>query len=410
MTDITLHSTLSRKGKALAFERLITRFGRKLMPDELSGSIRIELPSGMIATVNGESPGHDAELKVNSWQVLRRSMQAGANGFAESYIRGEVDSSDLVTLMRFFAANRQPFLASGGRLFSSRGLHRLRHLRRANTRSGSRRNIAAHYDLSNDFFRICLDDTMTYSSALFPSSETSLQAAQLNKYDRIISALDLPERATVLEVGCGWGGFAARLLKGSDHTYRGISLSREQLRYARARTELEGTIHPPEFAYEDYRDQTGQFDAIASIEMFEAVGEAHWPEYFAMLHDRLKPGGTAVIQSITIAPEIFERYRRRADFIQTYIFPGGMLPTAQAIRKHAGDAGLTAHRVERFGQDYARTLQIWRERFEDHWQEVAALGFDNRFRRMWRFYLAYCEGGFREELIDVEIFKFRRAS
>ena len=368
------------------------------------------MPSGMVATVHGENPGHFAELKLNNWQVLRRSMQAGANGFAESYIRGEVESAHLVTLVRFFAANRKRFLASGGRLFASRGIDRLRHLRRANTRSGSRRNIAAHYDLSNDFFRIWLDETMTYSSALFKSSETSLQAAQLNKYDRIISALGLPERASVLEVGCGWGGFAARLLEGSDHTYHGISLSREQLRYARGRTDLRDAMHPPEFVYEDYRDQTGQFDAIASIEMFEAVGEANWPEYFRMLHDRLKPGGTAVIQSITIAPEVFGRYRRRADFIQTYIFPGGMLPTAKAIRKHAGDAGLTVQHLERFGQDYSRTLQIWRERFEDNWQEIAALGFDNRFRRMWRFYLAYCEGGFREGLIDVEIFRFRRAN
>ena len=278
-----------------------------------------------------------------------------------------------------------------------------------NTRSGSRRNIAAHYDLSNDFFRIWLDETMTYSAALFTAPGMSLAAAQNAKYDRIIRALDLPECASVLEVGCGWGGLAARLLAGVNHKYRGISLSREQLRYARARTDVANSAPPAEFAYEDYRDQTGQFDAIVSIEMFEAVGEENWPDYFRMLHDRLKPGGTAVIQSITIAPEVFERYRRRADFIQTYIFPGGMLPTSAAIEQRAACAGLTVCRIERFGQDYARTLEMWRKRFDDHWQEVAALGFDNRFRRMWHYYLAYCEGGFREGLIDVEIFKFTRA-
>ena len=409
MTDISLQNACPLKVRPSLFERLVVRVGRKLMPHELSGTISIELPSGSLVTVRSKHPGQFAELKINDWQVLRRAVQAGANGFAESFIRAEVESPDVVALVRFFAANRKRLLASGGRLFSSRSLDRLRHLRRANTRSGSRRNIAAHYDLSNDFFRIWLDETMTYSAALFTAPGMLLAAAQNAKYDRIIHVLDLPAHASVLEVGCGWGGFAARLLAGADHNYRGISLSREQLRYAKARADIATGARPPEFAYEDYRDQVGQFDAIVSIEMFEAVGEENWPDYFRMLHDRLKPGGTAIIQSITIAPEVFDRYRRRADFIQTYIFPGGMLPTSAAVEQHAAGAGLTACRIERFGQDYARTLEMWRERFDDHWQEIAVLGFDNRFQRMWRYYLAYCEGGFREGLIDVEMFKFTRA-
>lgn len=409
MTDVTLQALGRPAARPLAFERIVTRIGRSLMPRQLSGSIRIEMPSGNVVVVRGKHPGHAAQLTVNSWQVLRRAIQAGANGFAESYIRGEVETPDLVALVRFFAANRKCLLSSGGRLFSSRSIDRLRHLRRANTRSGSRRNIAAHYDLSNDFFRVWLDGTMTYSSALFSKAGQSLEAAQQNKYDRIIAALQLGECADVLEIGCGWGGFAARLLSGSRHRYRGISLSREQLRYCAARREFASMDQPPAFAYEDYRDQTGQFDAIVSIEMIEAVGEAHWPDYFRMLHDRLKPGGTAVIQSITIAPEVFERYRRRADFIQSYIFPGGMLPTSGITEAQARTAGLTAQRIHRFGRDYARTLQMWRERFEERWDDIAALGFDDRFRRIWRYYLAYCEGGFREGLIDVEIFKFTRA-
>lgn len=409
MTDIPQNQPFQgRIAQPTFFERAIIRVGRTILPANMAGSIRITLPSGAVVNVEGKHPGVSAGLMINSWALLRRALQAGSIGFAESYIRGEVESDDLVRLFRFFASNRRNLLAAGGRLFSSRLTDRIRHLRRANTRSGSRQNIAAHYDLNNTFFSRWLDRSMTYSSALYQDPDSSLEAAQLNKYERIIAALDLPASANVLEIGCGWGGFAARLLAGNTHRYTGITLSREQLAYARARPELSGRTTKTDFVYQDYRDVDGQYDAIVSIEMIEAVGQENWPQYFSVLHDRLKPGGTAVIQSIVIEPQAFERYRQRVDFIQHYIFPGGMLPTSNAIETCADQAGLQASCIASFGQDYARTLATWRERFESSWSEIEGLGFDNRFRRMWRYYLTYCEGGFSEGLIDVQIYRFTR--
>ncbi len=409
MTDISIKTKNSNAWRLSALlERIVIRAGTRFLPDEITGAIQIALPTENTIIIGGQRPGGDADLTIHNWRVLTRAALGGSNGFAEAYIRGEVTSTDLVRLFRFILANLEPLMTSGGNKFGNFSLSRLRHLSRNNSRTGSRRNIAAHYDLSNAFFSKWLDESMTYSAAIFDKPGMTLNEAQQRKYDRVIAALDLAERASVLEIGCGWGGFAARLLQKPGYNYTGITLSREQFRYAQAREGLLRQRSEAEFRYQDYRDVSGQFDGVASIEMIEAVGEAHWPVYFATLHDRLKPGGTAVIQSITVSPQVFDRYRRGADFIQTYIFPGGMLPTVDIVERHAREAGLAVEPLERFGHDYARTLKLWRQNFEAHWPEIRELGFDHRFRRMWRYYLTYCEAGFSEGLIDVQLFRFRR--
>ena len=409
MTDTSASQALPYSRRAISFfERLVVRIGRAMLPDSLAGSIEIRLPTGRTLRVYGDRTGPQAVLTVHSWRVLQRAIHSGAIGFADSYVQGEVDSPDLTSLIRFFARNKKLLRHAGGRLFAARSTERIRHRRRANTRQGSKRNIAAHYDLSNEFFSRWLDETMTYSAACFTNGSETLAQAQANKYDKVLKALNLPDTASILEIGCGWGGFAAHTLPGKDHIYSGITLSKEQLQYARQRPELVRRASNWQFRLEDYRDTQGMYDAIVSIEMIEAVGEENWNAYFSVLRERLKPGGQAVIQSIVIEPESFEHYRRRPDFIQRYIFPGGMLPTSDILIERAHRAGLNAEVIELFPQDYARTLRHWREAFEAAWPDIRQLGFDERFRRLWHYYLAYCEGAFAEEVIGVGLYRLSR--
>ena len=248
---------------------------------------------------------------------------------------------------------------------------------------------------------------MTYSSAVFTGPEVSLAAAQDEKYARVIAALGLEDGHRVLEIGCGWGGFAEAAAR-SGAFVDGITLSREQLAYASERIARAGLDARVRLRFEDYRDTTGGFDRIASIAMVAAVGEPHWPVYFAPLHDRLVPGGVAVLQAITIREQSYAAYRERPDFIQRYVFPGGMLPTRTIMADQAERAGLTFEPLETFGASYARTLAIWRDRFEAAWPRIAALGFDDRFRRLWNFYLTYCEVGFERGVVDVGLYRFTR--
>jgi cyclopropane-fatty-acyl-phospholipid synthase len=243
---------------------------------------------------------------------------------------------------------------------------------------------------------------MSYSSGYFGTGAQTLEAAQIAKYDLVLDALTLKEPSAILEIGCGWGGFA-EVAAARGHRVTGLTISGEQHVYAQNRLGSRGEIR-----FQDYRDTPGQYDAIASIEMIEAVGEANWPAYFRVLHDRLKPGGAAAVQGITIHERLYDGYRRKADFIQRYIFPGGMLPTKQILAQQAAGAGLSFETVKTFGQDYARTLALWRERFEAAWSSISSLGFDERFRRRWHYYLCYCEAGFAEHSIDVGVYRFRR--
>ncbi len=382
--------------------RLVTGIGRRVIPRRIKGCLRLTLPSGREYVIGNEQTGIEADMQIHNFAVIRRAMTRASIGFAESYMAGEWSSSDPVKLLTFYLQNRSGLRRAGRPFFFRSLMDRLWHRTRANTRAGSRRNIEAHYDLGNAFYRLWLDPGMTYSSALFSDPGLNLEAAQDAKYARVLESLQLSRGHHLLEIGCGWGSFAAAAVD-RGAIVAGVTLSQEQLAHATKR--LAGCA---EFRLQDYRDIEGTFDRIASIEMIEAVGEENWPAYFSMIHDRLKPGGKAVLQAITIDEHIFPKYRRSADFIQRYIFPGGLLPTSTAIRKQAEMAGLRYEKLESFGMSYAKTLRLWRERFEAAWPEIAGQGFNERFRRMWTYYLAYCEAGFSERAIDVGLYRLEK--
>jgi cyclopropane-fatty-acyl-phospholipid synthase len=365
------------------------------------GSIELRCPDGRHLSFAGKNPGPHAALTLHDWNVCGDMLSRGDIGLAEAYIAGRADSADLMQLLLLGALNEQAIeQAIHGRWWATLA-YRLRHCLRPNSRRGSRKNIHAHYDLGNDFYRLWLDPGMTYSAALFEGDTArNLPDAQTAKYARILRVLDARPGQHILEVGCGWGGFAEQAARAGCRV-TGITISQTQLEYAQQRIAAAGLLDRVELKMLDYRDLDGQFDHLVSIEMFEAVGENYWPGYFAMLRDRLRPGGRAVVQSITIADAKFERYRSGTDFIQQYIFPGGMLPSPGRFREVAATQGLAVAEMHDFGLDYAETLRCWHERFNSVAAKVQAQGFDERFMRTWRFYLAYCEAGFRAGATDV---------
>jgi cyclopropane-fatty-acyl-phospholipid synthase len=377
---------------------------RKVCGALRSGSLAITTPEGVRLTHKAATPGPEAEVVLHRWRTLRRLFFGGDVGFAESYMDGDWDSPNLTALIELGAHNSHNIdnLVQGTALM--RGMHRLLHLRRSNTRSGSKRNIQAHYDLGNDFYAKWLDAGMSYSSALYPTPELTLEQAQRAKQDRVLELLGMAPGQSVLEIGIGWGGLAERLVQAGGRV-TGVTLSPAQLEVARAR--LAGTS--AELHLRDYRDEHQQHDRIVSIEMLEAVGEEYWPAYFAQLKACLAPGGRAVLQVISIADDRFEQYRCNADFIQRYVFPGGMLPSPWVMHEQVEKAGLSVVQVQNFGQDYARTLAEWHHRFEAAWPAIAALGFPPRFRRLWTYYLCYCEAGFRAAALDVGLWQLEHA-
>jgi cyclopropane-fatty-acyl-phospholipid synthase len=386
---------------------LILAVGRKVIPQQLKGSLSLTLPSGKEITIGEPGTGFDADLTLKNFSVIWASVKRGQLGFFDRYMAGDVESSHPTNLFRFYLQNRPALDGASTGFFFSSFLDRLWHKRRENSKEGAKDNISAHYDLGNEFYEAWLDDTMSYSSAVFDGTGNSLEAAQRHKIHRVMEAAEVAPGKTYLEIGCGWGGVAEETAK-ANARLRGITLSREQLQYARDRMQREGLSDKTELVFEDYRDTKGTFDGIMSVEMIEAVGEAHWPAYFKTLFDRLKPGGAAAIQGITIVESQYEAYRNGVDFIQRYIFPGGMLPTKDIMREQTAKAGLLFERMECFGQSYAKTLSLWRERFEAAWPKIQPMGFDERFRKMWNLYLCYCEAGFAEGIIDVGIYKLRR--
>ena len=371
------------------------------------GRLKVETPTGNKWTLNGSRPGPRAQLTIHSWNFMRRIVSSWDVGFAEAYMDGEVSSLDLVALLTL--ASRNAGLADRFKTlrFPRLGL-RLRHALNRNTRVGSRRNISAHYDLGNTFYSHWLDAGMTYSAARFSSVHPSLESAQAAKLDRVLDLLDARESDRILEIGCGWGSFAERALEKDHFMITGITLSTEQLEYARRRLSDAIAVGRCELQLQDYRDVAGTFDRVVSIEMLEAVGAAYWSTYFAKLRDCLRPRGTAVLQVITIDEDRFENYRRRPDFIQKYIFPGGMLPTKRIIERETIKAGLAPVTQEFFGRDYARTLEQWNARFQGAWKEIRKLGYDQRFKKMWEYYLAYCQVGFELGALDVGLYKIVR--
>jgi cyclopropane-fatty-acyl-phospholipid synthase len=365
------------------------------------GQLTLIGPDGASQTVAAAKPGPHAALRIRRNRAVRRLLTGGDLGFAESYLVGDWDSPDLAALIELAARNEAAMTEALRGFAIVRAWHRLRHLLRPNSRSGARRNIADHYDLGNDFYRLWLDPTMTYSSAIFAEPQQGLSDGQIAKYRRMAESLDLKPGHRVLEIGCGWGGFAEFSAANYGCHVTGITLSKEQQRFAVERVARAGLVDKVEIALTDYRDVAGSFDRIASIEMFEAVGEAHWQTFFHKVRDLLAPGGLAALQVILIEDARFDLYRRSADFIQRYVFPGGMLPSQRAFARAAEAARLKIDETFHFGLDYARTLSLWQNEFQQAWPRVANLGFDSRFKRLWEYYLAYCEGGFRAGSIDV---------
>jgi cyclopropane-fatty-acyl-phospholipid synthase len=349
----------------------------------------------------GDGAGPTVEMLVRDATFARRVLLHGDIGFAEGFMAGEWDTPDLSALLTFISANGDRLM----RLFRgnplSRSLNLLRHVTRANTRAGARRNIHAHYDLGNRFYSAWLDSTMTYSSARFEAPGQELSEGQLNKYRSIARCLELEPRDAVLEIGCGWGGFAEVAAREFGARVTALTISEAQKCFAEERIARAGLSENVEIRLEDYRDVRGAFDKVASIEMFEAVGEKYWPAYFGKIAEVLKPGGKAALQIITIRDDLFDVYRKRADFIQRYIFPGGMLPSVTRLREETARAGLAWRRLEAFGINYAETLAEWSRRFLSKWDEIRPLGFDEKFRQLWRFYLSYCEAGFRSGRTNV---------
>ena len=381
-------------------------FALRMLERIVHGQLELVLPDGRRQVFGHGTPR--AAIRLNNWNVFAASLSDGDIGFAETFIAGDWHTEALHAVLDVLVANRTAIENAVYGTWWGRLAHRVRHLLNRNSRAGARRNIQAHYDLGNDFYRLWLDPSMTYSSALFEGDGArTLEQAQAAKYRRILDVLALQKGARVLEIGCGWGGFAEMAAR-DGLGLKGLTLSHEQLDFAQQRLREAGLDAHAQFALQDYRDETGQYDAVVSIEMFEAVGEAYWPTYFTSVARALRPGGRAVIQAITIDDALFERYRRGTDFIQQYVFPGGMLPSHAAFAGRAQEAGLRVLEAHRFGTDYARTLCAWRERFLEHLPEVRALGFDERFIRTWTFYLAYCEAAFAHGNCDVVQYTLER--
>lgn len=366
-----------------------------------AGSVTFVLPSGDEFKVQGPKDGPHARLIIKDFHFVRRVLAGGDVGFGEGFMAGEWDTPDLSALLEAFTANfdRLQGLVEGNPIV--RFINMIAHLLNRNSRRGSRKNIYAHYDLGNAFYSRWLDPSMTYSSARYERPGQPLSEAQANKYATLAREIGLQSGQSVLEIGCGWGGFAEFAAKEVGATVTGITISPSQAEFARKRLFEAGLADRADILIKDYRDVEGSFDRVASIEMFEAVGEEYWPAYFGKVRDVLSPGGRAGLQIITIRDELFEEYRTRADFIQKYIFPGGMLPSEKRLRQETDAAGLEWQTIARFGQSYADTLAVWGRRFEAAWDDIKGLGFDERFRRLWKFYLSYCEAAFRTERTNV---------
>ena len=379
---------------------------RRILNKLRYGHLTCVLPDGSFLKGQGVLPGPDAVIELHNTRLLYAMLLNGEAGFYESYLEGAWSSPDLTTLLTLAGLNEANAAPGGFFAIPARMLNRLRHATRANTRTGARRNIMAHYDLGNDFYAAWLDPSMLYSSGLYAHADDTLETAQAHKLALIADWLAAPRGGSVLEIGCGWGALA-RHLGAAGARVTGLTISPAQLAHAQSVVAQAGLSTQVQLALRDYRDEAGSYDRIVSVEMLEAVGEAYWPVYFRALRARLKPGGRVVLQVITMAESHYAGYRRTPDFIQRHVFPGGMLPTKTAIAEQAVEAGLAPGRVQHFGASYARTLAEWRSRFLAAWPRIEAMGFDARFRRLWTYYLCYCEAGFASGRVDVGLYELK---
>ncbi|QUJ77697.1 class I SAM-dependent methyltransferase [Sulfitobacter albidus] len=378
-------------------------FGRVfgMARDLRHGRVDFVLPDGRRFRAEGSKPGPVAELHVHSDDLFARLIREGDLGFCDAYLDGDWSTPDLQAFMDFIHHDNEEIYDGFPGMGLVRRFEQLRFWLQRNSKAQARKNISYHYDLGNDFYGLWLDETMTYSSAIFDDPQMSMEAAQTEKYKSMVDQMGVAPGDHVLEIGCGWGGFAEYAAKERGLQVTCLTISEEQFKYAVERIEKAGLSDKVTFKLQDYRDETGSYDGIASIEMFEAVGEKYWPAYFQTLYDRLKPGKQATLQIITVADRRWQVYKRGVDFIQKYIFPGGMLPSPSALRAQVEKAGLGVEKSIEFGKSYDLTLRRWHETFNEKWDQVAALGFDERFRRMWNFYLTSCAATFDSGNCDV---------
>tara|TARA_R110002110_G_scaffold415612_2_gene651680 strand:+ start:141660 stop:142898 length:1239 start_codon:yes stop_codon:yes gene_type:complete len=404
-TDFPLQ--LQSRGLAIG-PRLLTSVLNRISDALTAGQLTVELPDGRRIRAAGAGAGPAAAMKIKRDRIARQLLFEGTLGLADSYVAGDWESDDLTAVIELGAKNLDSLAPRFTPLRVARALGRLHQRLKANTRRGSRRNIAAHYDLGNEFYAAWLDPSMTYSAACFEPEDDSLTTSQIRKFDQLAEMLDLKPGDQLLEIGCGWGAFAIHAATHYGCQVTALTVSPSQAAWARRKVSEAGLDDRVEIRLQDYRDITGSFDKIASIEMFEAVGESYWPTFFAVMGARLRPGGIAGVQVITIDEARFEAYRRNPDFIQLRVFPGGMLPSPSRFMQEAADAGLEVSDSRTFGRDYAETLRRWRLAFEAAWPVIASRNFDEKFRRLWRYYLCYCEAGFRAGNISVTQYRINQ--
>ena len=393
---MVLTDTTGQTGLPRYFPAVMDMLGRMQ-----HGRLDIKLPDGRVFRVDAPKPGPVAELHVHNPDVFARLIREGDLGFCDAYLDGWWSSPDLQAFMDLVHHTNDEIYDGFPGMGLVRAYEKLRFWLKRNHKAQAQKNISYHYDLGNEFYRLWLDDTMTYSSAKFDTGQESMEKAQTAKYASMVDQMGVEPGDHILEIGCGWGGFAEYAAKERGLRVTGLTISREQFKYASERIEKAGLSDLVTFKLQDYRDETGHYDGIASIEMFEAVGERYWPVYFNTLRDRLKPGRHATLQIITVADRRWEVYKRGVDFIQKYIFPGGMLPSPRILREQIEKAGLDVVRSIEFGKSYDLTLRRWHETFNAKWEEISQLGFDNRFRRMWNFYLTSCASAFDSATVDV---------
>ncbi len=373
-----------------------------------NGRADFVLPDGRRFRVEGNEPGPVAELHIHADDVFARLIREGDLGFCEAYVDGDWSCPDLQAFQDLIHTGNEDVYDGfpGQRLVTL--YEKFRFWMQRNHKEQAKKNISYHYDLGNDFYRLWLDDTMTYSSAIFETGQESLEKAQTAKYASMVDQMGAQPGDHVLEIGCGWGGFAEYAARERGLHVTGLTISKEQFSYAKERIDNAGLSDRVTLKLQDYRDEKGQYDGIASIEMFEAVGETYWPVYFETVRNCLKPGKTGTFQIITVQDARWDIYKRGVDFIQKYIFPGGMLPCPRVLREQVESAGLEVARHIEFGQSYSQTLRRWHQSFNERWDEISEMGFDDRFFRMWNFYLTSCAGAFASGTTDVTQFTVRR--
>ncbi len=368
------------------------------------GKLEIVLSDGRTFIVNGETPFLEGKIEILNDNFFSRLVREGEDAFSESYLDGWWKTDDLIKLMNLIFKNYEIFKYKLPGSSLIKYYERLIHWLKSNNKFQAKKNIAYHYDLGNNFYKMWLDNSMTYSSALFNNNVETIEEAQNNKYEMICKNLNLKPGDHVLDIGCGWGGFIEYAVKNKDVYVTGLTISNAQFEYTKERINKLKFNDKASVIKKDYRDETLKYDAIVSIEMFEAVGEKYWPVYFNVLKNCLKPEAKALLQIITISDELFHEYRKKVDFIQKYIFPGGMLPSENVLNKEIKRIGYNLINKERLTNSYSKTLNIWHKKFNDAWSDIDSLGFDDRFRRMWNFYFASCSALFANQICNVTQF------